>query len=267
MTPDQQRLTIWAGGALVVLVGAGWWLGNHADSLAATVREADDYHARYQKLYPAQGVAAPEAAQHLATLKDLQQQALGQAEARLVPELPAEYTVGDLNAATARVNEDYATLKKKAQREKVTLADQLPLRDGLDPDGDKRSLQLAQLYLVRSVLETCMVAGVPEISAVECQKPYQDASGTYAVIPVMFKLRLGFEATEKLLEELRQAHDRGIGLGSLELSQDDNGSEQLTLIANLITVNPGSWKLGGAEPTGKGAPIRKTLTPKPRAGG
>jgi hypothetical protein len=267
MTPEQQRLTIWAGGALVVLVGAGWWLGSHGESLAATVNVADEYHAKYQKLYPAQGVAAPEAAQHLSTLRDHQQQALGQAEARLVPDLPAEYSVGDLNAATARVNEDYASLRKKAQREKVVLAEQLPLRDGLDPDGDKRSLQLAQLYLVRSVIETCMVAGVPEITGVECQKPYQDASGTYAVIPVMFKLKLGFEASEKLLEELRQAHDRGIGLGSLELSQDDTGGEQMTLIANLITVNPGGWKLGGAEPAARGTLKPKTLIPRPRAGG
>jgi hypothetical protein len=249
LTPEQRPLLIWAGAALVVLIVAGIWLGSGATTLEQTTAEADKLHASYKTLYPVDGVAKDEAVTRVGRVRDDQHKALDDAEARLVPDLPNDYQVGDLAAATARVNVDYETLRKRAQREKFQLAEQLPLRDGLDADADKRALQLAQLYLVRNVVELCMNSGVGAITAIEAGKPYQDASGTYAVIPATFHCKGAYDSTQKLLEALRTWHDRGIGLSALDVEHGDDGTQTVSLAVDLITLNRG-WKLGaeGARP-------------------
>ncbi len=272
MTPEQRTLAIWGGGALVVLVGAGFWLSSGAGTLDQRRGEATAQHARYQKLYPADGTPGADATAAAERLRDHQTAELAKSEARLVPDLPADYLRTDVSEATERVNKDYEAVRKRAAREQVQLSDQLPLRDGLDQDADKRGMQLAQLYLVRQVLDVCLEAEVREIGAVDLGKPTQDASGTYAVLPATFRVKASFAAVQKLLEDMRVAHDRGIGVAQIELIHDDSGVESLLLTANLITGIRSGWKLGPAEPAratggGGGAAPRTRTTTRTRSGG
>ncbi len=276
MTPDQRTLAIWGGGALAVLIGVGIWLSSGADALDQQRAQATTQHGKYRDLYPADGLAAAEATTVAERLRDHQAAELAKTESRLVPDLPPEYLKTDVSDATSRVNKDYEEVRKRAAREQVQLSDQLPLR-ALHDDADMRGMQLAQLYLIRQVLDACLEAEVREIGNVDLGKPAQDPSGTYAVLPATFRVKASFAAVQKLLENLRLAHDRGIGVTQLELSHDDSGIESLVVTASLITGVRSGWKLdpveavrggtGGSGATGGSGTPTRTRPTRSRSGG
>nr|MBA3845940.1 hypothetical protein [Planctomycetota bacterium] len=219
------------------------------------------------------GLAAAEATAVAERLRDHQAAELAKTESRLVPDLPSEYLKTDVSDAMSRVNKDYEEVRKRAAREQVQLSDQLPLR-ALHDDAEMRGLQLAQLYLIRQVLDVCLEAEVREIGNVDLGKPAQDPTGTYAVLSATFRVKASFASVQKLLEGLRLAHDRGIGVAQVELSHDDSGIESLVVTASLITGVRSGWKLdpveavrGGAGGTGGGGAAPRTRPTRSRSGG
>ncbi len=245
MTKEQQILAIWGGGALVALIAAWIFLSGRADNLATVSGEAASLHQNYEKLYPEKGRPSQEALDAGKLLRDHQALALTTAEKSLIATVPEEYRRTDVNQAGSRLSSDLATLRQRAQRQKVTLPAQLPFERGLEADEGKRALQLTQLFVYKTVVELAMDAGFSRITAIKEGIPYRDASSTYAVVPCELSISGNYEAVVQLLDTLRAQHTQGLGVRDLKLVQESQGV-QATLLVTCMTLNDPVWGLNAA---------------------
>ncbi len=262
MTRHQQMLAIWGGGALVVLIVAGVILSGRADRLATARAEAERLHGAYQRLYPAEGRPSREALDAGKRLRDHQAQALKEAEEALIATLPDDYRRTDVNQTGSRLSADLASLRQRAQRQKVALPAQLPFERGFDSDEAKRSLQLAQLYVYRTLLDLSMDSGVTRVSEVREGVPYRNASSTYAVLPCEIGVDGNYEAIVQLIDTLRARHEGGFGVRDLKLVQGPQGV-QATILATFLTLHDPAWDLHPIS----GVPARVGTIPASDAGG
>lgn len=269
MTKDQQILLIWCAGALVVLVVAGVLLSGGAGSLETVRSEADQLHGTYTELYPDEGRPSQEALTAARRIGEHQADERKRAESTLVAALPDDYRRTDVNQAGSRLSADLAALKQRAQRQKIALPASLPFEGGFDPDETKRSLQLAQLHLYRSVADLVMDSGITRILTIKEGTPYRDASGTFAVIPCEFTVEGSYDAIVSLLDGMRARHESGFGIRDLKLTQAAQ-NVGATFLATVIVVNEPAWQLAAVSstaPTGRGSPSRPAVTPQPASGG
>jgi hypothetical protein len=243
MTPDQKLLAMWGGGALAIILIGGFILGGRADSLAENKGKALDLHRRYAALYPAEGMTAADAELKLGRLVEHQKRATEQAENFLVPNLPKEYEISDQNRASSLANQDLVELTQRAQRQKVELPASLPFKSGLDQEEDERSLQLAQLYLYRTVLNVLMDVGVTKIESVSTGKSTRDSSGNYAVVTCQFSFTAEYQSCQQLLMQMLNCHEIGIGLRAIDIEQSKDASQKVRMTASLLLVNRASWNL------------------------
>ena len=264
MTHDQKLLAIWCAGAGVVLLVIGLLFASRDAELDATRAKADALHADYLQLYPEQGTTAEEALAGLKRLRDHQEQARASAERDLLGMLPEEYQRGDVTEASSRLRADLGALKQRAERQKIVLPKVLPF-ESTGFDQAKVSLQLAQLYLYRQVLDLCMDASVASIDTVTVRegRGHRDPSGVYAVLTCEFAIAGNYESVSQLLIALRAKHGAGLGVRELKLSQQAAQTMQCTLVASLLTANNPQWQLGAenapaAAKTGAAAPARRT---------
>jgi hypothetical protein len=260
MNPEQRTMTIWGGG-LAAGVIIGWIIvgGVRGPLLEERHNVAEGLFKSYSDLYPEKGMAVDEATKKWKTVFEHQQSALKDAEASLVPPLPPKYTNTDLSTGAAQVHADLQYLKQKAQRQKVTIPGTLPFEEGLDADEKQRLLQLAQLYLYRNAIDTCMDAGVDRIGSVrvEKEKGSTDAGGRYAVLVCQLELEVTWEKASQVLLDLIQAQNtKGFGVRALSLVHDRSGNERLSLTISLLTANNPAWGLrpdtGPVAPKGGG---------------
>lgn len=247
MTPEQRTMAIWGGGIAAGVI-VGWIIvgGVRGPLLDERHTVAEGLFKNYSDLYPEKGMAVDEATKKWKTLFEHQQSALKDAEASLVPPLPRKYTDADLSSGAAQVHADLQYLKQKAQRQKVTIPGTLPFEEGLDADEKQRLLQLAQLYLYRNALDTCMDAGVDRISSVriEKEKGSTDPGGRYAVLLCQLDLEVTWEKASQVLLDLIQAQNtKGFGVRALSLVHDRSGNERLSLTISLLTANNPAWGL------------------------
>jgi hypothetical protein len=267
MTPDQRTLAIWGGGLAAGLI-IGWIVLDvvRGETLRESSALAASLGKEYEELYPEQGMAIEEATGTWKRLKEHQQAALLDAEKSMVPELPREYLETDLNSGAARVHADLQFLKQKAQRQQVRLPGTLPFEEGLSDNANQRLLQLAQLYLYRNLLDTCMEAGVVKINTVKTESGPTDPQGKYAVLLCTIDVDMPWDRTSQLLADLNQTQNRkGYGVRSVSIEHDRSGNEKVNLVVSLITANNPAWNLrpdsaptqlptgsGGEKPTGTG---------------
>lgn len=270
MTKDQQILLIWCGGALVGLVVAGVLLSGGAGSLEAVRSEADQLHAKYSELYPDEGRPSQEALAVARRMGEHQADERKRAEAALVAALPDDYRRTDVNQAGSRLSADLAALKQRAQRQKIGLPASLPFEGGFDPEEARRSLQLAQLYLYRSITDLVMDTGITRILGIKEGAAYRDESGTFAVIPCEFVVEGSYDAIVALLDGMRSRHEGGFGIRDLKMTQAAQ-NVSATFLATMIVVNDPAWQLtavSSVTPTGRsGGGTRPATTPQPTSGG
>jgi|GEM_PF-2705405 len=270
MTKEQQVLAMWGGGALVVLIAVWIFLGGRAENLTIISGEAATLHQSYAKLYPEEGRPSREALEAGKLLRDHQTQALTTAEKSLIATVPEDYRRTDVNQAGSRLSADLATLRQRAQRQKVALPAQLPFERGLEADEGKRALQLTQLFVYKTVLELAMDAGFSRITAIKEGVPYRDASSTYAVVPCEISVDGNYEAVVQLLDTLRARHTQGLGVRDLKLVQGAQGV-QATLLMTFITLHDPVWGLtAAAAPAaagGRGSTPTAGTRPGPLLGG
>lgn len=245
MTPDQRTLALWGGGLAAGLI-VGWIVLDVVRG--ETLRERADLAARlgreYAELYPEKGMAIEEATGKWKNAMDLQQAALNDTEKSMVPLLPREYLETDLNSGAARVHADLAYLKQKAQRQQVRLPSTLPFEEGLSDNANQRLLQLAQLYLYRNLLDTCMEAGVTKVNSLKTDSGPCDPQGKYALMLCTIDLDMPWDRTSQLLADLNQTQNRkGYGVRSVSIEHDRSGSERVSLVVSLITANNPAWGL------------------------
>lgn len=245
MTPDERTMAIWGGG-LAAGVIAGYiilhsWRGS--ELVDASLR-AESLGKEYQTLYPEQGMAIEEATGTWKRLMEHQQAALTEAESSMVPALPREYLETDLNSGAARVHADLQYLKQKAQRQQVKMPTTLPFEEGLSDNANQRLLQLAQLYLYRHLLDTCMDAGVTKINTLKTEAGPCDPQSKYALMLCNIDLDMPWDRTSQLLADLNQTQNRkGYGVRSVSIDHTNSGNERVTLQVSLITANNPAWNL------------------------
>lgn len=253
VTLEQKMLAIWGGGAFIVII-AGWMIiGSRAEALEQSKATAAGLYQKYQSLYPAEGMPVPDAEQKLGRLADHQKKALAQAEQFLVPDLPKEYQIPDLGSASAQVRTELATLTQNAQRQKIELPT-LPFQKGLSAEADKRSLELAQLYLMRKVLDAVMDVGIAKVTNVTEGRHTRDPSGNYAVITCEVDCVADYQASQQLLLHLLNCHEIGIGVRDVAIEQNKDGSQKVHVSASLLTANDPAWQLPAA--AGPAAPAQ-----------
>lgn len=245
MTRDHRQAAIWGGAAALLLIIAGVLFSSRAGTLAEATAKADALYADYRRLYPEQGMPADEALASVRLLRDHQAQARSEAEKQLVATLPSEYQRSGVSDAASTLGRDVNALKQRAERQRITLPSALPYITGLDQDPAKSSLQLANLYLYRQVLDLCMDAGVTTVKAVKEGKSHRDLSGLYAVVTCELTVEGSYEALTALLDNLRAKHDSGIGIRELRLAQAES-SCTATLVTSLLTLNNPAWQLAPA---------------------
>ncbi len=245
MTPDQRTLAMWGGG-----LAAGMIIGWIALEVVRgeTMREksvlAANLGKEYQELYPESGMAIEKATEKWQRAKELQQAALLDAEKSMVPELPREYLETDLNSGAARVHADLQFLKQKAQRTQVRIPTTLPFEEGLSDNANQRLLQLAQLYLYRNLLDTCMDAGVTKINSLKTESGPCDPQGKYALMLCLIELDMPWDRTSQLLADLNQTQNRkGYGVRTVTIEHDRAGNEKVSLVVSLMTANNPAWNL------------------------
>jgi hypothetical protein len=267
MTAGQRNLMFWSGGLALVLI-VGWWvLAERAEKLKNHQDEAKELTRKYADLYPANGIPASEALSKWNSLLAHQEAALKQAEDKLVPDLPDGYTNTDLNRAAAQVHADLLHLKQRAESKKAALPSVLPFEEGLDADAEQRGLQLAQLYLYRTAIDTCLDAAVNRISSIQVAKGHCDPDGKYAVLLCELDLGTTFDIADQLLIDfVEKNHAKGIGVWAVSLDQTRDGSQQFKLTVSLLTINHPAWQLKPeAEPVA--APTRDPVKPPVRPAG
>lgn len=248
MTRDQQQLAIWCGAAVVALAVCGWILSSRSVGLEESRAKADALYTDYRKLYPDQGTPADEALREVTRLRDHQAQARKDAETGLVAVLPADYQRSGVNDASSKLGSDVTALKQRAERQRIALPAKLPYEAGLETDPARASLQLANLYLYRQVLDACMDVGVAKINDVKEGKGYRDMSGLYAVITCDVTIEGSYDALTGLLDHLRSKHASGIGVRELRLTHGQQICTA-TVGASLLTVNNPAWQLPAIAPT------------------
>lgn len=245
MTPDQRTLAMWGGGLAAGLI-VGWIIldvvrGGVASERAA---QAASLGKEYVELYPESGMAIEEATGKWKNAMELQQASLVDTEKSMVPLLPREYLETDLNGGAARVLADISFLKQKAQRQQVRLPGTLPFEEGLSDNANQRLLQLAQLYLYRNLVDTCMEAGVTKINSLKTDVGPCDPQAKYALMLCTIDLDMPWDRTSQLLADLNQAQNRkGYGVRSLNIEHDRSGNERVSLVVSLITANNPAWGL------------------------
>jgi hypothetical protein len=273
MTPDQLIIAKWGGGLLAGLIVGSIVL----HSVRGATFEERDAHAKmlgeeYVKLYPAEGMAIEEATATWTRLKEHQQAALKDAEASMVPILPRGYMETDLSSGAAQVHADLQYLKQKAQRTQVKLPGTLPFEEGLSPDANQRLLQLAQLYLYRNVLDTCMEAGIMKINSVKVETGPTDPQQKYALLLCAIDLDMPWDRTSQLLADFNQTQNRkGYGVRSASIEHDRSGNQRVSLTISLMTANNPAWGLRPDSaatqlPTTPGAPASNSNTGGSRFG-
>jgi hypothetical protein len=245
MTADQNTLAIWGGGLLAGLI-VGYIILVTVRGSEFTDRQglAQNLGQEYEKLYPADGMVIAEAIGTWELLKGHQKAALNDAEKGMVPALPNDYQQTDLSSGSSRVQKDLDYLKQKAQRTKVKLPSTLPFEEGLSPDSNQRLLQLAQLYLYRHALDTCMDAGVTKINNIKVETGPCDPQGQYAVLQCQLEIETAWDRTSQLLADLNQTQNRmGYGLRGLTIDHDRSGSQRISMSVSLLTANNPAWGL------------------------
>lgn len=245
MTPDQRTLAIWGGGLAAGLI-IGWIVLDvvRGETLRDSAALAANLGKEYEELYPETGMAIEEATGTWKRLMEHQQAALLDAEKSMVPELPREYLETDLNSGAARVHADLQYLKQKAQRQQVRLPGTLPFEEGLSDNANQRLLQLAQLYLYRNLLDTCMEAGITKINTIKTESGPTDPQGKYALLLCTVDLDMPWDRTSQLLADLNQTQNRkGYGVRSVSIEHDRSGNEKVNLVVSLITANNPAWGL------------------------
>lgn len=245
MTPDQRVLASWGAG-LTGAVIFGWILLDviRGPVLTEQTTLAENLGKSYQELYPAEGMAIEKATETWKLVRDHQQAALKDTETSMVPQLPHEYQDEDLSSGGARVNDDLKFLKHKAQRQNVQLPSTLPFEEGLNENPKQRLMQLAQLYLYRQLIDTCMEAGVTKIALVKVDKGPCDPQRKYALMLCKIELDITWERTSQLLADLNQAQNRkGFGLRGLTIEHNASGNEKVNLEVSLMTANNPAWNL------------------------
>lgn len=245
MTPDQRTLAIWGGGLAAGMI-IGWIVLDvvrgetlrDSSTLAATLGK------EYEQLYPEKGMAIEEATGKWKRVMEFQQAALVDTEKSMVPLLPREYQETDLNSGAARVHADLQFLKQKAQRTQVKMPSTLPFEEGLSDNANTRLLQLAQLYLYRNLLDTCMEAGVTKINNLKTETGPCDPQGKYALMLCNIELDMPWDRTSQLLADLNQTQTRkGYGVRNVSIEHDRSGNEKVSLVVSLITANNPAWGL------------------------
>lgn len=245
MTPDQRILSSWGAG-LAGAVIIGWILLDFIRGPVLTEQTtlAENLGKNYHDLYPAEGMAIEEATSTWKRLRDHQKAALENAETSMVPALPRDYQDEDLSSGGARVNIDLKYLKQKAQRQQVRLPTTLPFEEGLNESPKQRLMQLAQLYLYRSLIDTCMDAGVTKITSIKVASGPCDPQRKYALMLCTIELDVTWERTSQVLADLNQTQTRnGFGLRGLTIEHLPSGSEKVNMVVSLITVNNPAWNL------------------------
>jgi uncharacterized protein YqkB len=268
MTPDQRILASWGAG-LAGAVIVGWILLDliRGPVLTEQTTLAENLGKNYQELYPAEGMAIEEATATWKRLRDHQKAALENAETSMVPALPKDYQDEDLSSGGARVNTDLKYLKQKAQRQNVQLPATLPFEEGLNENPKQRLMQLAQLYLYRHLIDTCMEAGVTKINSVKVASGPCDPQRKYALMLCTIELDVTWERTSQLLADLNQAQTRnGFGLRGLTIEHLPSGGEKVNVVVSLITANNPAWNLNpDSAPTS--LPSGSGNTPASNSGG
>jgi len=254
MTRDQKLLIIWCTAAAIVLGVVATLFSSRGSELDAARTKATGLHREYLTLYPDAGVPASESLAVGERLRDHQEQARTDAERDLVGVLPEDYQRSDVTEASSRMRADLGALKQRAERQKIALPASLPFESS-GFDQTKVSLQLAQLYLYKQVLDLCMDAGITRVSTVKEGKCHRDASGVYAVLTCEFAIDGNFEALSQVINGLRAKHAIGLGVRDLKLSQGAQ-SGQCSLTASLLTANNPQWKLEA-----EGAPAKAAGVP------
>ena len=270
MTPDQTTLAIWGGGLLAgLIVGCIILFTVRGSVFEERQTHAQNLGQEYEKLYPSDGMAIEEATDKWKRLMEHQQAALKDAEASMVPALPRGYLETDLSSGSAQVHADLQYLKQKAQRTQVKLPSTLPFEEGLSADANQRLLQLAQLYLYRNLIDTCMEAGITKINSIKVETGPCDPQGKYAVLQCQIDMDMNWDRTSQLLADLNQTQNRkGYGVRGLSIEHDRSGNERVSMTASLLTTNNPAWGLrpdsaatqlpnapagGGAAPANGGA--------------
>lgn len=245
MTPDQRTLAIWGGGLAAGMI-IGWIVLDvvRGETLRESSTLAANLGKEYQELYPENGMAIEEATGKWKRVMEFQQAALIDAEKSMVPELPREYLETDLNSGAARVHADLQYLKQKAQRQQVKLPTTLPFEEGLSDNANQRLLQLAQLYLYRNLLDTCMEAGVTKINTIKTESGPSDPQGKYALMLCTVDLDMPWDRTSQLLADLNQTQTRkGYGVRNVSIENDRSGNQKVSLVVSLMTANNPAWNL------------------------
>jgi len=210
LTPaEQKEIAIWAGGALLLLVVAWWYVSGVGTEVDARDAEVAKLHGKYQQNYRETTGKMP-ADRALAALEsaiDEQRVELAAVEARAVSKVPAAVLQVEnyLRAATF-AQERHRALEKRAQRLNLPFVSELPYEaDGsLDNENlDRLRMQVLQIHTYSRLLDLVMDAGPRLIDVCLCGRPFSDPSGTYLVIPT----QIGFVATwpvaDGLLRSLR----------------------------------------------------------------
>ncbi|MBA2479810.1 MAG: hypothetical protein H0V44_04035 [Planctomycetes bacterium] len=246
MTPDQRVLAIWGGGAGVCVVLGCVLLWSRGATLSEMTPRAVTLHGSYEKLYhpdrPQEGIPAAEAVQELTRAKERQDGELRTVEGVLVPELPKPYLAVGVNTGSAIIHSDHAAMRSRAQSLQIGLPTSLPLDRGLSESEAAQAIELSQLYLYRAVVDLCFEAGVVKISAIAPEsvvpgKIECDPSGTYMILNCDFEIETGYEAGQKLLQNLLEAHKSGVGIRALTIVQGRENQQKFKLTASLITAN------------------------------
>jgi len=244
-----QRLGIWLGALLVGLIVAWFVLDQRAGELQGLQAQATELGVSYARLYPENGLSAAEAERKWKSLMEHQEGALHEAQATLVPPLPRDYQDADLSSATALVHRDHSYLRNKAQRLGGKLPQSLPLDDKLDINESLRGMQLAQLYLLRQVVDAVLEAkpNRPVISSLRLGKGSTDPDQRLAVLLCEVDTELPFAIADQLLLEAAQQWPRkGLSLRNVSIEPRNdplNNLCRVQLTASLRVPNQKGWGL------------------------
>ncbi len=245
MTPDETLLAKWGGGLLGgLIVGSVLLIYVRGDVLDVAKSHAESLGAEYEELYPENGMAIEQATNTWKLSMDHQQAALKDVEESMVPVLPRGYLDTDLSSGSAQVHNDLQYLKQKAQRTQVQLPSTLPFEEGLSAEPNQRLLQLAQLYLYRHAVDTCMDAGITKINNIKVETGPCDPQGKYAVLQCSLTMSMTWDRTSQLLADLNQTQNRkGYGIRGLSIEHDRSGTERVSMVVSLLTANNPAWGL------------------------
>lgn len=265
MTPEQKNMMMWTG-IIAGIILLGWivldvrketWSSAHARALGLI--------AKYDASHPAHGASAETIKRDLDSIQAQQNEQLSQAESALISPLPEQFTNAEISAAEGTVREAINLLEQKAQRQNIPLVDLPYKKAGLDSSIDVRRMQLAHVYLYSGVVDVCIDAGVSSITAVQVMSGgVSDPSETYGLITCNVEVVAKWkgEVNTVLSELLRRQNHKGYGMRSLEIMQNEDGTQRVRLSVSLFTRNEKAWGLkseGGGKPAvPSSAPVKRS---------